>query len=175
MLDDPRRANNLARDRSCPMSLLKWAIFGLLALPLAEVIVFVAVAVKLGLLAALALTILTSLAGMAVIRSAGRGEVDRLRTALDDRVITRVELDGRGFLTVVAGFLLLLPGFLTDIIGALLLLGPTRRLIHAALRRAIGRAAARAEAPRPGVVDLAPDQWRHVPDERIGPSGEPNS
>ena len=58
------------------MSLLKWAIFGLLMLPLAEIAVFVAVALKIGFLAALALTILTSLAGMAVIRSAGSSEVD---------------------------------------------------------------------------------------------------
>src|ERR1043166_849331 len=173
MLDDLQRTNNLARDRFTPMSLLKWAIFGLLALPLAEVIVFIAVAVKIGLLAALGLAVLTSLAGVAVIRSAGRGEVERVRTALGDRVVTRVELDGRGFLTVVAGFLLLLPGFITDIIGALLLLSPTRRLIHATLRRAVGRADAAARGP--AVVDLAPDQWRHVPDERIShkPSGEP--
>ena len=54
------------------MSLLKWAIFGLLMLPLAEIAVFVAVAVKLGFLAALALTILTSIAGIAVIRHAGQ-------------------------------------------------------------------------------------------------------
>jgi UPF0716 protein FxsA len=175
MLDDPQRPNNLARDRFTPMSLLKWAIFGLLALPLAEVIVFVAVAVKLGFLAAVALTILTSLAGMAVIRGAGSGEVARVRTALGDRVVTRVELDGHGFLTVVAGFLLVIPGFITDVIGALLLFRPTRSLIHAALRRAVGRAEARASGP--AVVDLAPDQWRHVPDERIGhkPSGKPNS
>jgi UPF0716 protein FxsA len=159
------------------MSLLKWAIFGLLALPLAEVIVFIAVAVKIGFLAALALTILTSFAGMAVIRSAGRGEVQRVRTALGDRVVSRVVLDGRGFLTVVAGFLLLLPGFITDILGALLLIGPTRSLIHAELRRAVGRAEAQAQARGAAVVDLAPDQWRHVPDERIGDksSGEPNS
>ena len=52
------------------MSLLKWAIFGLLMLPLAEIAVFVAVAVKLGFLAAFALTILTSMAGIAIIRSA---------------------------------------------------------------------------------------------------------
>lgn len=158
------------------MSLLKWAIFGLLALPLAEVIVFVAVAVKIGFLAALALTVLTSMAGMAVIKSAGRGEFQRVRTALGDRVVTRVELDGRGFLTVVAGFLLLVPGFITDIIGLLLLFGPTRSLMHAALRRAAGKAEARATA-QSGVLDLPPDQWRHVPDERIGhkPSNETNS
>ena len=53
------------------MSLLKWAIFGLLMLPFVEIAIFIAVALKLGVLAALALTILTSLAGMAVIRSAG--------------------------------------------------------------------------------------------------------
>ena len=147
------------------MSLLKWAIFGLLMLPLAEIAVFVAVAVKLGFLAALALTILTSMAGIAIIRSAGKGEVQRLRTAVGDRVISRVELDGPGFLTVLAGFLLVLPGFLTDIIGALLLLPIARRSIHAALRRAVARA--ERASGRPEVVDLSPDQWRRMPEERV--------
>ena len=147
------------------MSLLKWVIFGLLMLPLAEIAVFVAVAVKLGFLAALALTILTSMAGIAIIRSAGKGEVQRLRTAVGDRVISRVELDGPGFLTVLAGFLLVLPGFLTDIIGALLLLPITRRSIHAALRRAVARA--ERASGRPEVVDLSPDQWRRMPEERV--------
>ena len=147
------------------MSLLKWAIFGLLMLPLAEIAVFVAVAVKLGFLAALALTILTSMAGIAIIRSAGKGEVQRLRTAVGDRVISRVELDGPGFLTVLAGFLLVLPGFLTDIIGALLLRPITRRSIHAALRRAVARA--ERASGRPEVVDLSPDQWRRMPEERV--------
>ena len=97
------------------MSLLKWAIFGLLMLPMAEIAVFVAVALQIGFLAALALTILTSLAGMAVIRHAGRSEIARMRSAFGDGTITRVELDGAGFLTVLGGFLLLLPGFMTDI------------------------------------------------------------
>lgn len=153
------------------MSLLKWAIFGLLVLPLAEIAVFVAVAVKFGFLAALALTILTSMAGVAVIRGAGKGEVARVRTAFGDRVINRVELDGPGFLTVVAGFLLVLPGFLTDIMGALLLLPVTRRSIHAALRRAVSRA--ERAAGHPEVVDLAPDQWQRVPEERIGRKPSP--
>jgi UPF0716 protein FxsA len=103
---------------------------------------------------------------MAVIRNAGRREVERVRTALGDRVVSRVELDGPGFLTVIAGFLLVLPGFITDIFGLLLLLPPTRSLLHATLRRAVMRAEA-AAAREPGVVDLAPDQWRRVPEERI--------
>ena len=146
------------------MSLVKWAIFGLLVLPFAEIAVFVAVALKLGFLAALALTILTSLAGMWVIRNAGQGEVSRVRGALGDRTITRVELDGRGFLTVLGGFLLVLPGFLTDILGALLLLPPAQHWIRAALRRAVERA---EPDGRPGVVDLEPDQWRSVPEQQL--------
>lgn len=148
------------------MSLVKWAIFGLLMLPFVEIAIFIAVALKLGILAALALTILTSLAGMAVIRNAGRSDVQRVRTAFGERTISRVELDGRGFLTVIGGFLLVLPGFLTDIIGLLLLLPPTQHAIAAALRRVVAKAD--AASGRPDVVDLPPDQWQRVPEERIG-------
>jgi UPF0716 protein FxsA len=156
------------------MSLLKWAIFGLLMLPFAEIAVFVVVGLKIGFLAALALTVLTSLAGMAVIRHAGAAAVARMRGALGDGTITRVELDGPGFLTVLGGFLLLLPGFLTDLAGALLLLPFTQSW----LRATMGRAAARAEraSGRPDTIDLDPAQWRRVPEERIGhkPSAGPD-
>jgi UPF0716 protein FxsA len=147
------------------MSLVKWAIFGLLLLPFAEIAVFVAIGLKIGFLATLALMVLTSLAGMAVVKNAGRKEVERVRTALGDRVLTRVEIDGPGFLTVLGGFLLILPGFITDFLGLLLLLPGIRRLIHATLRRAVGDAGRRAGDPQ--VVDLEADQWRRVPDEQI--------
>ena len=111
------------------MSLVKWAIFGLLMLPFAEIAVFVVVGLKIGFLAAIALMVLTSMAGMWVIRHAGHREVARVRSAFGDRVITRTELDGPGFLTVLGGFLLVLPGFITDVLGALLLLPLTRRLL----------------------------------------------
>ena len=153
------------------MSLVKWAIFGLLMLPFAEIAVFVAVALKIGFLAALALTILTSLAGMAVIRNAGRSEIARVRGAFGDGVITRVELDGPGFLTVLGGFLLVLPGFLTDI---------ARRAAAAAghpsagfVRRCVApwRAPNGQPAARRSSIS-SPDQWRRVPEERIEPAGQ---
>jgi len=147
------------------MSLLKWAIFGLLMLPFVEIAVFVAVALKLGVLAALALTILTSLAGMAVIRNAGTSEVARVRTAFGERTISRTQLDGHGFLRVLGGFLLVLPGFVTDLLGLLLLLPLTQHAIGAALRRAVGRM--ERASGKPEVVDLPPDQWERVPEERI--------
>jgi UPF0716 protein FxsA len=148
------------------MSLLKWAIFGLLMLPFAEIAVFVAVGLKIGFLAALALTVLTSLAGIAVIRHAGAAEVARMRGAFGDGVITRMELNGAGFLTVLGGFLLLLPGFLTDLMGALLLLPVTRSWIRATMRRAVART--ERASGRPETIDLDPAQWRRVPEERVG-------
>jgi UPF0716 protein FxsA len=147
------------------MSLLKWAIFGLLMLPFVEIAIFVAVALKIGILAALALTILTSLAGIAVIRNAGEGQLRRMRSALGDGVVTQVELNGPGFLTVLAGFLLVLPGFLTDVIGLLLLLPFTRSFLHATLRRAVARAG--GSKGQPDVVNLGPDEWRRLPEERV--------
>jgi len=147
------------------MSLVKWAIFGLLMLPFVEIAIFIAVALKLGILAALALTILTSLAGMAVIRNAGSSDLQRVRSAFGERTIRRVELDGRGFLTLLGGFLLVLPGFLTDIFGALLLLPPTQKAIGAALRRAVSRM--ERASGRPDVVDLPPGEWRRIPEQRI--------
>lgn len=153
------------------MSLLKWAIFGLLVLPFAEIVIFVAVALQIGFLATLALTILISLAGISIIRNAGQTSVARVRTALGERVISRKELDGPGFMTVVGGFLLAVPGFLTDILGVLLLLPLTRHWMHAALRRAFSDAGRPAAGP--GVIDLEPDQWRQVPEERVGHKPSP--
>ena len=149
------------------MSLLKWAIFGLLMLPLAEIAVFVAVAVKLGFLAALALTILTSMAGIAVIRNAGQGEV----AAGAHGVRRPRDQPGRarraGFLTVLAGFLLVLPGFLTDIMGALLLLPVDPALDPCGVASRRRRAPSARPAGRRWSI-LPPDQWRRVPEERIG-------
>jgi UPF0716 protein FxsA len=155
------------------MSLVKWAIFGLLMLPFVEIAVFVAVALKLGVLAALALTVLTSLAGMAIVRNAGHSEIARVRDAFGDRTIRRVELNGTGFLTVLGGFLLVIPGFVTDVLGALLLFPPTQHVLRAALRRAVAGTAA-PSAP-PGVVDLPPDQWERVPEGRIPDDRTPQS
>ena len=84
-----------------------------------------------------------------------------------ERTVTRVELDGRGFLTVLGGFLLLLPGFMTDVRGAAA--ASFHPALHgAALRRAAGRA--ERASGRPEVVDLPPGEWRRVPEERIGTS-----
>ena len=145
------------------MSLLKWAIFGLALLPILEIAVFVWVVLEFGFLTALALSVATTLLGLAVVRHAGRSERERLRTAFADTTVSQVTLTGPGVLMLLGGILLVLPGFLTDLVGALLLIPGLRAWIHATFSRADGR---RAPGP-PGVVDLAPEEWHREPEERL--------
>ena len=66
-------------------------------------------------------------------------------------------------LMLLGGILLVLPGFLTDLAGALLLIPGLRAWIHATFSRA---ESGRAPGP-PGVVDLTPEEWERVPEERL--------
>jgi UPF0716 protein FxsA len=65
----------------------------------------------------------------------------------------------------VSGILLLLPGFITDLLGVGLLVRPIRARLAAAISRAVGVPGA---TTGPGsVLDLAPDEWRPVPDQQL--------
>jgi UPF0716 protein FxsA len=142
--------------------MVKWAITSILLLPLAEIAVFVIIVLLVGWLWALALMLLTSLAGLLILRRAGRRRIARLRVAVIDSDMTGIEANTGGFLTVIAGLLLFLPGFLTDALGAALLIGPVRRWFAATLRRMAGN---RGPA-HSSVIDLAPSEWRQVPERK---------
>src|SRR5262249_12786723 len=140
---------------SNPMPPLKWLLLALLFLPLAELAVFIAVAVKIGLLPALALALATSLLGFGLLRLAGHGQrIAQIRVSMAGGDISSAR--SSGFSLAVSGFLLLLPGFLTDAVGLLMLLPPVQRGLHAAL----GRVLRRKPKGRDGVVDLEPGEWR---------------
>jgi UPF0716 protein FxsA len=146
------------------MSLGKWILIGLLTLPLAEVIVFVLVVLWLGLLPTLALLAVTSVAGVLVLRRAGRARLAKFRVAVADSDVTGIQANTGGFLTVLAGILLVLPGFVTDIIGALLLIPRVRSWFSATFRRAVRR---HDRKTGPGsVIDLEPHEWEQLPDAR---------
>jgi UPF0716 protein FxsA len=143
--------------------MVKWIIAVILLFPVAEIAAFVAVAGLIGLPWAFMLLLATTLLGVLVLRQAGHGQLTGFRVAVSGRNVTAIEADSDGFLTILGGFLLVLPGFITDLIGLLLLLGPIRRWCGATLRRAVhGR-----ERDRNSVVDLAPDEWRQVPDREL--------
>ena len=143
--------------------MLRWIVLGILLFPVVEIAVFVLVAAQIGVAGAFLLLFATTLLGIFVLRQVGRGRLTGFRVAVGERNITAFEANSDGFLIILGGLLLALPGFITDLIGLLLLLGPIRRWCGAALQRAArGR-----KHDRDAVVDLDPDEYRRVPDRQL--------
>jgi UPF0716 protein FxsA len=106
----------------------------LIGVPVLEVLALIEVAHAIGWLAALVLLVATSVVGARLLRSQWRLAIERVSLAVSERRAPgRVALDGAlGFL---GSALLVIPGFLTDLLGVLLLLGPTRSLAERWLAR----------------------------------------
>jgi UPF0716 protein FxsA len=107
----------------------------LVAIVIAEIVVFVAMVKLIGLAWTLLLLIATSLAGGWLGRREGVRSWRRFRAALVEGRPPGREATS-GLLGLVGALLLLLPGFLTDIVGALLILPPTRAFAAAGVQRA---------------------------------------
>ena len=105
-----------------------------LALPLLEIALFVVIGGAIGVLPTLLGVVLTGIAGALVLRWQGVATLSRLNARL-----SRGELPAREMadtmLIGLGGFLLLLPGYVTDLVGLLLILPPTRHLLYALLAR----------------------------------------
>jgi UPF0716 protein FxsA len=142
------------------MQLVKWITTGILILPLAEIVAFIAVASQVGFAKALVLLMLISFFGLVVLRHAGAGQVTRLRTAAGGDLRT-IALGGGGAGTALGGILLVIPGFVTGLLGFLMIVPATRDwLVQTALRHLLGR----PRQPPPGTIDLTPDEWQSLPD-----------
>jgi UPF0716 protein FxsA len=139
----------------------KWIITAILLLPLAEIVAFVLVAALIGFGFAFLLMLATTMAGFLILRRAGRGGIARFRVAVTDTA--GIQANASGFLTVLAGLLLFLPGFLTDLLGAALLIGPVRRWFGRTFRLWVRR---RNPADR-STIDLAPGDWRQMPEREL--------
>jgi UPF0716 protein FxsA len=143
--------------------MVKRVIIAILLLPAAEIAAFVLVATLIGVTGALLLFLATTLAGILVLRQAGRGRIARFRVAVSQAEMTGFEANGVGVLTVLAGLLLILPGFLTDLVGIALLIGPVRRWCG----RMVGTWLGRRNRGDRSVVDLAPGEWKQVPEREL--------
>src|SRR3954462_11139022 len=128
-----------------------------IVVPIVELFVIIQVGEAIGVLPTIALLIADSVLGSMLMRSQGRTAWRRFNAALaEGRMPHREVLDG--VLVIFGGAFLLTPGFLTDILGAILLLPPTRALVRRAVvarflppgfRSAPGRFAARRTGRRP--------------------------
>src|SRR3954449_674383 len=105
-----------------------------IVVPIAELYVIIQVGEAIGALPTIALLIADSILGSLLMRTQGRSAWRRFNMALaEGRIPHREVLDGA--LILFGGALLLTPGFLTDILGAVLLLPPTRAVVRATLVR----------------------------------------
>jgi len=109
-----------------------------IVVPIAELYVIIQVGGAIGVLPTIALLVADSILGSLLLRSQGRSAWRRFNAALQaGRPPAREVLDGT--LVIFGGAFLLTPGFLTDIAGILLLLPPTRALIRGVLVRLLAR------------------------------------
>jgi UPF0716 protein FxsA len=142
------------------MNRLKLIAWGLIALPVAEVIAFALVAHLTGFATAVMLLILVSLSGVLVLRRSAGG-VGRTASSDGTRIAT-FSLGGFHPGRGLGGVLLVIPGFVTGILGALVMVPATRQWLWAAFSRLF----VSSGRPRtPDVVDLAPGDWRELPNE----------
>lgn len=147
------------------MSLGRVAVVLFLLLPLIEIAGFVLVGNAIGLWPTLGGVLLTGVLGALVLRWQGV-------TAMRDlpRQINSGMMPGRAVadtaLIGVAGFLLLLPGYFTDILGLLLLLPPVRHALYSAVRSRIkvvplsGRSFYGTPPDQPETIELDHDDYR---------------
>jgi UPF0716 protein FxsA len=116
-----------------------WTIVALMAAPFVEIALFVVVGARIGVLATLALVVLSAVAGSALLRATGlRALLEAGRMAERGADAPQAAVDAA--LAVLAAVLLILPGFASDAAGLALLVPPLRA------------AAARWLAPRFGTV-----------------------
>jgi UPF0716 protein FxsA len=100
-----------------------------IVVPLVELYVIIRIGQLIGAVPTIALLLLDSVLGAALLRSQGRAVWRRFNQALaEGRVPHRETFDGA--MVIFGGALLLTPGFITDIVGLILLIPPTRALVR---------------------------------------------
>lgn len=149
---------------------VKMIAIGLLTWPLAEVVAFLIVATWVGVATALLLMILVSCTGVLILRHFG-GRMARPPAVAGHRRFAALSMDETAMMPGLGGILLVIPGFITGVLGVLVLFPISRRWLLAACQRLFAVAPPPAD---PGIVDLAPNEWRPLPGRKLPHSdGEP--
>lgn len=148
---------------------------GVLLFVIAEIVAFAAVAGQIGFAWALVLLIFVSALGPFVVRRVGVGVFAHTQERLArGEVPTRELLDG--FVVLVAGLMICIPGFIGDALGLLLMIGPVRHLLIRTAGRRLARRVPTIRIrgwrpndgrPRPGFED--PFLPSDSPDRSLGP------
>jgi UPF0716 family protein affecting phage T7 exclusion len=109
-----------------------------IGLGVAEFALLIELGQHIGTMQTLGLVLLTGVIGLMAARDQGLASLQRVRTLqLQGQGPTHADVL-EGPLVALAAVMLLLPGFITDTLGALLLIGPVRRLVARAITRRMG-------------------------------------
>ncbi len=122
-----------------------WLFFLFLAIPLAEIALFIVVGERIGVWTTVGLVALTAFVGAYLVSSQGRGVIRRITTVFRSGAFPGAEL-AHGAMVLFGGALLLTPGFLTDALGLALMVP--------AVREALRRWGARRYRNRIEIIDL---------------------
>ena len=110
----------------------------LIVVPIVEISVIVAVGQQLGVVPTILLLLGSAALGSWLLRREGARAWRSFREALGaGRPPAAEAVDG--VLVVVGGLLMMLPGFVTDVVGLLLVLPPTRRLVRGLVLQRLAR------------------------------------
>lgn len=142
---------------------LSFLFLPVLALIAIEIAGFVVVGREIGALVTIVLVFLSSALGLTLLRIQGFGALTRIRQEMDKGRVPGREL-AHGFMIVVAGMLLIIPGFVTDLIGLLLFIPPVRDLGWAVVKKRISVVqefswTARPHARPSRTIDLETDEY----------------
>ncbi|MGD8914763.1 MAG: FxsA family protein [Candidatus Thiodiazotropha sp.] len=98
--------------------------------PLAELYFLIKVGSQIGAFSTIFLTVFTALLGGWMVRAQGFSTLNKVRGSMERGEVPAFEMM-EGAVLLVCGFLLLLPGFITDVVGFIFLVPPIRRWLLA--------------------------------------------
>lgn len=125
-------------------------------IPLTELYFLIKVGSEIGAFPTIFLTIFTALVGGYMVRRQGFSTLMKVRGMVDRGEVPAIEMM-EGAVLLVCGFMLLLPGFITDVVGFVFLVPPIRRWLLTAGLQGSG-------VMRPGAPPGGPQGQAQAPD-----------
>lgn len=118
-------------------------------IPLVELYFLIKVGSFIGAMPTILLTLFTAILGGTLVRMQGLSTAMRVRDSMERGEVPAIEML-EGVVLLVCGFMLLLPGFVTDVIGFICLIPPVRRLMIVGLlkRKGVIWGVGRGQNPR---------------------------
>lgn len=127
--------------------------FLLIALALGEIATFILVGKALGVFATLGLTLLSTIAGITLLRRQGVSTLTRLRADIHARRAPAGPL-AEGAMLAAGAALMIVPGFLTSALGLLLFVPPARGALWRRMSRSVQASSASPAAFRPARTQI---------------------